>query len=982
VTNHVPFLTKPSFLHAYYATKDVCEQVNISGIRKAASKQHKDANVIYTVTLEQINGLAATKKELAYRTIAWLTFTKKPFQENEFKEAFAIDNRNGRIDSTVQPNVENVIEYCRGLVVRVKTRKLSYLRLAHMTAQEYFSRVEFFQQYHVDMCLTCFNRVISCLIPNRMANQVQDSPDNQGGRTQGEYDYLADAADGYISDSSINEVSEEPNFLGPAEEDDKEYSEEEDDKEHIDEEDDDDDGEGDDGEANEIPFEDHQSWRFSGDVWPQTLLPWIAKKTPFSLYAGSYAVSHLKDSTITSDIEKTILSFIKNAFSRRRRSMFSGRLQDHPYGMNMLHMASFLGIPSIVEEVLRMPMIQVDDRDLLGRTALMWALGLGKETIAERLLEGGAQVQGYDRQQRSTLMYASAVKNEALLTKLLQRVPEKDINASFLLSCAKANNVYLVDGALSRANINVNQIDENGRTPIHEAVISGSEAAVRSLILYGAQVSVPDCEGRTPLMYAAEGQNSEIAEILITAGANPNTSSQKGESPLHVAAKNTKGDPRILRTLLRAGANIFFEDEYGLVPLQALLRICRDQYRSEKRTLACVQLLSGIPDTVSHQSHDGANALHDAVQCPYISVLKYLVSRAPPDTVNSQKNRGQTPIFEALIACNIPAFDVLINLPGIDLLKTRDDKKALLNCAAWTDEITVAQKLISKEPRLINLAEQHCVSAIHYAVERDSLEMFELLLDAGSDPRSRRHKFNRNLISYAAFEGRVWCLDTLLKLRAWMTYDQSGQLVAHKDDLGKTLLHEAAASASPAVLQKILNSLPLEGLSLEDRDALGQTPLHYAVRTRKEPLVSLLLTAKSDKDALTNTGATPLDLALEFEAGDTVRTLVLADANVGQSSHPILSKIQCYRSEDFFAKLKDIIGVPTSIERNDITTDFQPYKEKTVHRTGTEYDVFDQGSPDIPFLEVIVPENAALPINQVIFETVSHDQGETYVLRF
>lgn len=122
------------FLHAYYAVKDVCEQVSTSGIKKAASKQHKDANVIYAITLEQIKTLATAKKDLAHRTIAWLTFAKKPFEDNELKEAFTIDNQTGRADLAAQLDMENVVDYCRGLVIPVKSRGMSYLRLAHMTA--------------------------------------------------------------------------------------------------------------------------------------------------------------------------------------------------------------------------------------------------------------------------------------------------------------------------------------------------------------------------------------------------------------------------------------------------------------------------------------------------------------------------------------------------------------------------------------------------------------------------------------------------------------------------------------------------------------------------------------------------------------------------------------------------------------------------------------------------------------------------------
>lgn len=945
----------------------VCEQVNVSGITKAASKPHQDANVIYSITLKKINELAVAQRDLARRIIAWLTFAKKPFEEDELKEAFATDNETGRVNSALHFNVENVLEYCRGLVTRAEIRRVPYLRLAHMTVQEYFSQVESFQQHHLDMCLTCFSRSISCLLPISLADQEQSSSYDQEGETRDEYDDLNEVADENLSDLSISGASGKSDFRGVEGSDNGEWSE---DYEEEDESEDSD---------SQIIKEDHRSWRFGREDWPKTLMPWIVKETPFSKYAGTYALSHLQDTVLTTDLEQKVLEFVKTAISRRRRSTFSKTLQDHPFGMNLLHMATFIGIPSVVHDVLEMPMIHVDDKDFSGRTALMWALALGKASVAERLLEGGAQIQEYDNIRRSTLMYAPAINNEGLLTKLLQGVPDEDIHTGFLCSCAKADNDYLIDGALSRAKLNVNQVDRSGRTPLHEAVMGNSEAALRSLIRHRAQFSILDREGRTPLMYAAQSQNSEIVKTLIQNGARAEPPGPKSESPLHVAAKNVKGGPKILRILLQADANIFDEDSKGLVPLQTLLRISKSPHWSEKETLACVRLLSRDRNTISHQSNDGANALHDVVKCPYASILKYLVSRAPPNAINSQNKIGQAPIFEALIAYNVLAFNFLIDLPSIDLLAMRNDNMNLLTCAAWADEVTVAHKLIHKEPRLIALAEQHSVSAIHYAVERDNPAMFDLLLESGSNPRSRRHELNRDLISYAAFEGRIWCLDKLLELRAWMAYDHSGQLVTHRDDLGRTLLHEAAASGDTAMLSKVLNSFPLEGLSLEDRDALGQTALHYATRSRNETLVSLLLTAGSDTNALTLNGETPLDLAIYFEASHSVGTLVLADAQLGHCSRPNPSKIQRYKEEDFFAKLVERLAATTITPgrpRNGIMNEVQPPKEKTVHRIGTEYDVFSELSPDVPFLEIIIPEDAALPIDQVVFETVSHDQGE------
>ena len=830
------------------------------------------------------------------------------------------------------------------------------------------------------MCLTCFNRVISCLSLDIAVDQEQDSPDGTQGEANKKFGERDDGSDESSTQSSASEASGESDTTSSGPEEGREDGEDGGDGDYEDYDDDEIDERFLEDSDSPTMFEDGQSWRYSRDVWPQSLLPWIAKKTPFSLYAARYALSHLEEAGVSSEIEQVVFKFIQTALSRRRESTISGKFQDHPYSMNMLHMASFIGMPSIVDKVLEMPMIHIDDKDILGRTALMWALGLGREAVAARILDAGTQLDNYDRRQRSTLTYATIIKNEAILAILFQKTPKKDINTSLLTSCAKANNVFLLEKALSHATVDISDIDENGRAPIHEAVINGSEAAVESLVRHRVDISAPDSNGRTPLMHASGRQNIEIVEILIKAGANPDSPSRNSESPLHTAAKNTKGGLKILKILLKADPNIFAEDEKGLVPIQSFLRSCKNQYRSEKEALAGVKLLSTNPDILVHQSNDGANALHEAVQYPHVSVLKYLVSRAPPNAINAQKKGGETPIFDAIESGNVPAFDYLIDLSGVDLLAVRNDKKTLLNCAYYADEITVARKLIKKEPRLIDLAEDHAVPATHFAIERSNPEMLKMLLEAGSDPKSRRHGLNIDLISYAASMGQIPSFDILLELKAWLTCDQSGRCSAHKDNHGKTLLHEAASGPSLSLFETIVSALPLEGLSLEDYDIWGQTPLHYAAKNGKEAFVSLLLRAGSEKDAMTAAGQTALDLALDFGSSDTVRTLILADAHLGKGARSKQWKLQDYEKEDFYSKLNDIISALIIQQDDDkVAVDGQLYKEKTVHRIGTDGDVFDEWSPDIPYLEAMVPQNAALPISQVVFETVSHDQGESNV---
>lgn len=74
---------------------------------------------------------------------------------------------------------------------------------------------------------------------------------------------------------------------------------------------------------------------------------------------------------------------------------------------------------------------------------------------------------------------------------------------------------------------------------------------------------------------------------------------------------------------------------------------------------------------------------------------------------------------------------------------------------------------------------------------------------------------------------------------------------------GPSLLHLAAQSGNPALVQYLLN----QGLSVNDRDNYGQTPLHYAVNINfrfGEATVRLLLEHGADVEARDGQGRTPL----------------------------------------------------------------------------------------------------------------------------
>jgi ankyrin repeat protein len=117
--------------------------------------------------------------------------------------------------------------------------------------------------------------------------------------------------------------------------------------------------------------------------------------------------------------------------------------------------------------------------------------------------------------------------------------------------------------ALHASGININQADEVGKRPLHEAAFFGHEDIVRFLISEKAIIDAPlPILGHTPLFMSVQERHLQIAQFLISKGANILVEDGlSGDGLLHLAAKNN--DMPMVGALLKNGINVFKENRYG-----------------------------------------------------------------------------------------------------------------------------------------------------------------------------------------------------------------------------------------------------------------------------------------------------------------------------------------------------------------------------------------------------------------------------------
>ncbi|MEL6108004.1 MAG: ankyrin repeat domain-containing protein [Planctomycetota bacterium] len=110
--------------------------------------------------------------------------------------------------------------------------------------------------------------------------------------------------------------------------------------------------------------------------------------------------------------------------------------------------------------------------------------------------------------------------------------------------------------------LDVNQPDQNGITPLAAAAYNGHTEIVKLLLENGAEVDARDGQGNTPLIHASGGQHPETVQTLLDAGAEVNAiDSGEGFSALMMAA--SLGNSEVVKVLLQAGADADLTDEDG-----------------------------------------------------------------------------------------------------------------------------------------------------------------------------------------------------------------------------------------------------------------------------------------------------------------------------------------------------------------------------------------------------------------------------------
>jgi uncharacterized protein len=323
-----------------------------------------------------------------------------------------------------------------------------------------------------------------------------------------------------------------------------------------------------------------------------------------------------------------------------------------------------------------------------GSTALLWAAHQNDPDTAELLLGAGADAN---------------LANEFRMTPLSQ-------------ACTNGSDAFV--RLLLKSGANPNTPIGTGVTPLMTCAKSGSVDAVKRLVEYGAAIEAREtAEHQTALMWAASEHQLNVVQALIDAHADLNAHSKAGFTAMHFAAR--QGDLEMVQLFLAAGVNVnvLSQAEPGTAPPAS-------GYTGVGRLAIGGRKTAGV---------GGYTPLLVATVRAQVPLALYLLDHGADPNIG---DAGFTPLHWASTEWeNYTANRVYGLIDAMSGIPDRQVKLKLVN-ALLAHGANVNARMTKPQPSIAGGYED-TVGATPFllASSVDDLEMMQILLKAGADPK-------------------------------------------------------------------------------------------------------------------------------------------------------------------------------------------------------------------------------------------------------
>ena len=225
------------------------------------------------------------------------------------------------------------------------------------------------------------------------------------------------------------------------------------------------------------------------------------------------------------------------------------------YMISALNSSAMLGNIDIVKFLIEECNVPVNSKIIKsGETPITCACMGGNIFIVKYLIENGADLQAENT--IGNLLFNSIMYPDIISYLLYSGLNPNVKNFRFQnpLHCACELDNYEVCCALIDYGININAMDEDGKTPLMVSIPSFSVLIPELLISSGANPNIIDKNGNSALIHAVLSGDLSSVKLLVEYGANINHRNRDGMNALTIAYQADVHDEKIIELLRYWGA--------------------------------------------------------------------------------------------------------------------------------------------------------------------------------------------------------------------------------------------------------------------------------------------------------------------------------------------------------------------------------------------------------------------------------------------
>ena len=456
-----------------------------------------------------------------------------------------------------------------------------------------------------------------------------------------------------------------------------------------------------------------------------------------------------------------------------------------------------------------------------GCSALHWAVGSGNLELFQYLVEKGCDVYRQTKDGRYC-SHIAAWNGHLRLCKVLLE------NHSFNLQMSDDNGWSALHFAVTLGNLELFQYlvekgcdvyreTKDGMNCLHIAADNGHLDLCKVLLKnYNFSLEVIDHNGVSALLFAAKVGNLELFQYLLEEGDDLYREKNNGMNCLHVAAVN--GHLRLCKVLLeKYNFDLHMNDEDGR---SALL------LTAEAGHLELFKYLQWKDSNVYRQGKNGMNCLHVTASNGYFRFVKVLLETYNFDLF-IKTDDGWSVLHYAAKAGHLELFEYLIG-KGSDVYAVKRDGMNCLHIAASNGCYRLCKLLLEKYRFDIDVSNNRGWSVLHCAVEAKHLELFQYLVEMGSNV----HKQTKDGISCLHIAAGNGCLRFCKVLLEKCNFS-----ILMDNDNGWSAVHFAAKAGDLELFQYLIE----QGNDVCRRTKDGMICLHIAALNGYFGLCKLLL---------------------------------------------------------------------------------------------------------------------------------------------